>query len=135
MEVLGIAASVIAVVQLTGACLKLSKKWLGPSEFSVSELDMMMADLYAFNGVLRTFQTHLEIHSDDEARILGLNHLTPVLQRCEEALKTIREFMEKTGVMGRHLLAPRFDKKLKLSLQILERAKGLLELAVSADSQ
>lgn len=135
MEVLGIAASVVAVVQLTGACLKLSKKWLGPSEFSTSELDTMIADLYAFNGVLRTFQTHLEIHSDDEPRILGLNHLTPVLHRCEGALTTIQEFMERSGVIGRYLLAPRFDRKLKLSLQILERAKGLLELAVSADSR
>ena len=133
MEVLGIAASVIAVVQLTGACLKLSKKWLGPSEFSTSELNVMMADLYVFNGVLKSFQTHLEVHSDDETRILGLNHLTPVLHRCEEALKRIRDFMEESGVIGRHLLAPRFDRKLKLSLQILERAKGLLELAVSAD--
>ena len=135
MEVLGIAASVIAVVQLTGACLKLSKRWLGPSEFSTSELNTMMADLYTFNGVLQTFQTHVEIYSDDQPRIIGLNHLTPVLLRCEEALKTIRDFMEKGGVIGRHLLAPKFDKKLKLSLQVLERAKGLLEFAVNADSR
>ncbi|KAL2130414.1 hypothetical protein VTI74DRAFT_6503 [Chaetomium olivicolor] len=132
MEALGIAASVIAVVQLTGACLKLSKKWLGPSEFSMSELNMMMVDLYAFNGVLQSFQARLEAHRDDEARILGLNHLSPVLHRCEEALKRIRDFMEKSSSIGRYL-APQFDKKLKLSLQVLERAKGLFELAVSAD--
>ncbi len=135
MEVLGIAASVIAVVQLTGACLKLSKKWLGPSEFTASELNALTADLYTFNGVLRTFQTHLEIHSDDSQRLLSLDHLTPVLQRCEKALESIREFMDKTGVIGRHFMGPRLDRKIKLSLQVLERSKGLLELAVSADQQ
>jgi hypothetical protein len=135
MEALGVAASVIAVVQLTGICLKLSRKWLGPSEFSASELQAMTTDLYAFSGVMRTFQTHLEIYEDDEARLGSLNHLVPVLERCKEALGTIKDFVERGGMLGRHVLAPRFDRKLKLSLKILVSAKELFMLAVHADQQ
>jgi len=49
-EVVGLAASVIALLQLAGSCLKLSKKWVGPSEFGSSELSILRASLYEFNG-------------------------------------------------------------------------------------
>lgn len=67
MDGLSLAASVIAVIQLAGSCLKLSRRWIGPSEFSSSNLATMTTALYEFNGAMKTFQTHLEIHEDDEA--------------------------------------------------------------------
>jgi len=72
MDGLSLAASVIAVIQLAGSCLKVSRKWIGPSEFSSSDLATMTTVLYEFNGAMKTFQTHLEIHEDDEARLSSL---------------------------------------------------------------
>ena len=135
MESIGLVASVIAVAQLTGACLKLSRKWLGPSEFTTTELRSITADLYAFNGILRTFQTHIEICEEDEARLVSLQHLEPVLDSCNEALGAIKAFSEKTGYIGKHMIAPRFDRKVKLSLEVLRRAKDVFVLAVQADHQ
>ena len=95
----------------------------------------MTTALYAFNGGVKTFQTHLEIHEDDEARLVSLNYLVPVLEHCKDALSVIKDFMEGSGFIGKHLIAPKFDRKLKLSLKVLDGAKEVFILAVQADQQ
>jgi hypothetical protein len=135
MDPLSITASVIAIIQLAGSCLKLSRQWLGPSEFGSPELTSTTTALYAFNGCMKTFQTHLEIHEDDEARLLSLNYLIPVIERCQDALRVIKDFMEGSGFIGKHLIAPKFDRKLKLSLKVLDGAKEVFMLAVQADQR
>jgi hypothetical protein len=135
MDPLSIAASVIAIIQLAGSCLKLSRKWFGPSEFGSLELTSVTTALYGFNGAMKTFQTHLEIHEHDETRLVSLNYLIPVLERCKDALRVMKEFMEGSGFIGKHLIAPQFDRKLKLSLKVLDGAKEVFMLAVQADQQ
>jgi hypothetical protein len=119
MDGLGLAASVIAVIQLTGSCLKLSRKFLGPSEFSSSDLNAMTTALYGFNRVVKSFRTHLEIYKDNEARLSSLEYLTPVLKQCEEALHIIQDFVTEVprycGVFGvtdkrSTVSAPKMDK-------------------------
>jgi len=95
----------------------------------------MTTALYAFNGVMKTFQTHLEIHEDDEARLVSLNYLSPVLERCKDALKVVKGFMEGSGHIGKHMITPQFGRKLKLSLKVLDGAKEVFMLAVQADQQ
>ncbi|KAK4164121.1 ubiquitin-conjugating enzyme E2 4 [Cladorrhinum sp. PSN259] len=133
MDGVSVAASVIAIIQLSTSCLKLSSKWLGPSEFDTSELGRITSSLYAFNGAMKNFQTHLEINEDNEARLKALDQLKPVLQRCEAALNITKEFMERAGFVGRHLLAPRSDRKIKLAIKMLDDAKELFVLAIHHD--
>jgi hypothetical protein len=135
MDGLSIAASVVAVIQLAGSCLKLSRKWVGPSEFGSSDLTTITTALYGFNGVMKTFQTHLEIHEDDEARLNSLDYLKPALKWCKEALDIVKNFMEHTSFIGKHLIGPKFDRKLKPSLKALDGAKDLFILALHADQQ
>jgi hypothetical protein len=130
MDGLSLAASVIAVIQLAGSCLKLSRKWIGSSEFGSSDLATMTTALYEFNGAMKTFQTHLEIHEDDEARVSSLEYLNPALGRCGEALNIIKDFMEGSGFIGKHLIGPKFGRNLKTSLKALNRAKELFMLAL-----
>jgi hypothetical protein len=135
MDGLSLAASVIAVIQLAGSCLKLSRKWIGPSEFGSTDLTVMTTALYGFNGAMKNFQTHLEIHEDGEARLSSLEHLKPALKRCEEALNVIKEFIEGSGFIGKHLIGPKFDRKLKASQKALDGAKELFMLALHGDQQ
>lgn len=135
MDGLSLAASVIAVIQLAGSCLKLSRKFLGPSEFGSSNLANMTAALYGFNGAVKSFQTHLEIYEDDEARLSSLEYLKPVLERCEEALHIINDFVGNSGFIGKHVIGPRFDCKIKTSLKALDGAKELFMLALHADQR
>jgi hypothetical protein len=135
MDRLSLAASVIAVIQLAGSCLKLFRKWIGPSEFGLSDLATMTTALYKFNGAMKTFQTHLEIHKDDEARLSSLEYLNPALGHCREALNIIKDFMEGSGFIGKRLIEPKFDRNLKTLLKALNRAKELFVLALQADQQ
>lgn len=133
MEVVGLTASIIALGQLTSVCLKLSKKFLGRSEHGKDELKALQTHLYSFNGVLRTFETHAEIHEDDEARLESLQYLEPVLDACKDALECIKDFLENTGFVGKYILGPRFDRQLKPILKVLDSAKEVFTLAVHAD--
>jgi len=135
MDSLSLTAGLIAVIQLTGSCLKLSRKFLGPSEFGSSDLNSMTTALYGFNGALKSFQTHLEIYEDDEARLSSLEYVKPVLKQCEEALHIIKDFMGKSSFIGKHVIGPRFDYKLKTSLKALDEAKELFILALRADQR
>ena len=135
MAEIGLAASVIAVLHLTESCLKASRQWLGPSEFRSSDRTAMITALYEFNGALKTFETCLKIHEDNEARLRSLDHLTPTLQRCEEALNILQDFIERSGFVGKYVVGPKFDKKLKASLKALDGAKELFMLALLGDQQ
>ena len=118
MEGLGVAASVIAAVQLTELTLKLAHKHmaLGPSRFDNSELQSISRVLYAFNGMLQTLQTHLRINEEDEARLQTLNHLTEPLSRCKESLELLSGRLENPTFIGIYIVGERFDRKLKKAL-------------------
>ena len=77
---LSLAASVIAIIQLAGSCLKLSRKFLGPSEFGSSDLNLIITTLYGFNRAVKSFQIYLEIYKDNKARLSNLEYLKPVLK-------------------------------------------------------
>jgi hypothetical protein len=68
MDPLSISASIAGLVTLTASCLKLSKKWIGPSEFGTAELKAVEKTLLEFTGAMKTFETFVEIYEDDEAR-------------------------------------------------------------------
>lgn len=134
-EAFGLAASVIALLQLAGSCLKLSKKWVGASEFGSSELSILRASLFEFNGALSNFQTCIEVDGTDDARLTSLQHLKPVLAHCEIALTTIKDFTEGAGFVEKNLRGSKFDRKLKAFLRTLDGAKELFVLALHADQR
>ncbi|KAM7221382.1 hypothetical protein V8F06_003157 [Rhypophila decipiens] len=135
MDGLSAAASVIAVVQLAGSCLKLSEKWLGPSEFSSSDLAAIKTTLHGFFEAINKFEVRLRAHEDEESREGSLEYLPQVLERCKQALDMVQSFMSNRGFIGKHVIASRFDGKLKASLKALEAAKELFMLALHSDNQ
>ncbi|KAF4626279.1 hypothetical protein G7Y89_g11882 [Cudoniella acicularis] len=135
MDPLSLTVNVVALIQLASSCLKLSRKFVGPSEFSSSDLTSIVTALYGFTGAVKTFETHLEIYEDDEARLISLEYLKPALKQCEEALNIIKNFVEKSNFIGKHFIGPKFDRKLKISLKALDGAKELLTLALQADQR
>lgn len=137
MDGLSVAASVIAVVQLTEFTLKIAHKHvgLGPSRFDKTELQSISRALYAFNGMLQTLQTHLRISEEDETRLQTLNHLTEPLSQCKEALRLVSGQLENPTFSGRHIIGERFDRKLKKALLVIDDARKLIELALLSDQQ
>lgn len=135
VSALGLAASIIAVVQLTGSCLKSTQKFLGPSQHSSNDLQTISATLYAFNGSIRNLQTHLEICEEDQARLQALEYLQKPLQDCEDALKVIESRVKNLTFVGQHVVGVRFDSKLKRCLRALDDSGSLLSLALQADQK
>ncbi|KAI9776989.1 MAG: hypothetical protein M1839_009133 [Geoglossum umbratile] len=135
MEGLGIAASVVAIVQLTELALKLAHKHigLGPSRFDNAGLQSISRTLYAFNGVLRNLQTNLRINEADEARLQTLNHLSEPLNQCGEALRLLSDRLENQTFARKHIIGERFDRKLVKALSVIEDARKLVELALLSD--
>lgn len=135
MEVVRLVASVIVIAQLTGACLKLSSKWLGPSSYKPERLHSLNTTLYSFNGTVRNLQTHLEIYEDNQARLDTLQNLQEPLLRCSEALQLLSSRLQSDGFFAQYILCSRFDKKFDLCLRILNDAKELLELSLQSDQR
>jgi hypothetical protein len=135
MEVVGFVASVVALVQLTGACLKVTSKPIGPSSYKPERLRTLSKTLYGFNGTIKNLQTHLEIYEDDQARLETLNYLEEPIARCREALELLIVRTESDGVFTQYILGLRFDKKFDLCLRVLNDAKDLLELALQCDQR
>jgi len=135
VSVISLAASIVAVVQLTGLCLKLSGKLLGPSKHSSKDLQVISANLYSFNGALRNLQTHFEICEEDEGRLMALAELREPLRDCEKALKTVEEHLQGVKSIGKAISGVRFDSKLKTCMSSLEHSRALFNEALQADQK
>jgi hypothetical protein len=135
MEAIGLVASVIAIVQISGACLKLSLKPLGPSSYKPERLQSLSTTLYGFNGNIRNLQTLLEIYEDDQARLDTLNHLQEPLTKCHEALQLLNSRLQSDGFFAQYIMGSKFDKKFELCLRVLNDAKDLLELSLQCDQR
>ena len=72
MEAIGLATSIITVVQLTGSCLKIGSKFLGPSKHNSKHLARISSDLYNLNGSIVNLQMHYILHEEDEVRLTTL---------------------------------------------------------------
>ena len=135
MEAVGVAASIIAIIQLTVACLKLSTRVVGPSAHNSARLRSITTTLYAFNGTINNLKANLEIYEEDQARLETLEHLTEPLARCKEALELLNARMQSNNFFTQYITGSRFDKKLDGCLRILEDARTLLELSLQCDQR
>ncbi|OCT48034.1 hypothetical protein CLCR_04007 [Cladophialophora carrionii] len=133
MDPLSLTGGVIAIVQITGECMKLAK--IGPSKYHLARLKQINTNLYGFYGTINNLQLHLAIHEEDKARLSALDHLQEPLARCLEALKLLKNRFEHDGVFTQYVMGLRFDKKLEDCLRVIADAKSLLELALHCDQR
>lgn len=129
--VLGVAASIIACIQLTGDLLKR----VGPSDHCKAELNRVLKVVSGFSGAYEGLKVHLEFNEKDEARLSMLQHLEEPLQRSKQALDILEERLQNVGFIGQYIIGSTWDKKFKRCLQRLDDAKELFELAMLADQQ
>ncbi len=130
-----VAACIIAVIQLTEVCLKLGKKFFGPSQRNSADLRKLSQSLYSFNGTVRNLQAHYKINGDDKARLDALNHLEKPLKQCEVVLDIVSKRLEHVDFLGQYVVGKSFDRKLQKHLDALEDARDLFELALHSDNQ
>ena len=77
----------------------------------------------------------LKFHADDEDRLQTLAHLGPVVERCQEALQSIKAFMQGSSKFEKMWKGASFDKTLKSAIKAVEESSKLFKLALTVDQQ
>lgn len=134
MEVIGLSASLIAIIQLTGSCIKIGGRFFGPTKHTSEDLKDLRSSLYQFHGTITTLELHYRLHEEDEARLRALSQLDQPLERCQQALKTIKQRLENVNFLEKHFIGSRFDAKLKQAMHDVAQSRPLFETAVLADN-
>ena len=130
-SVLGITASIIACVQLTGALLKK----VGPSDHSKKDLNHVLQILVGFRGAYEGLKLHIEFNEEDEIRLSALQHLHQPLEDCKQTLDTLQKRLKTLKFVGQYIVGRVWDGRLEKCLARLESAKKLLELALHEDQR
>ena len=135
MDPISITGLVIGVGQVTAACLKSSRTYVGPSHHSSKDLQGMSSDLYSFNAAISNLQTHLEIHQEDQVRLDAFEKLKKPLKISEENLNQLRTRLEDATFLKKHLLGIRFDKPLNECLRSLKMSRNLFHDVLQMDQR
>jgi hypothetical protein len=130
-SVLGVAASVISCVQLTGALLKR----VGPSGHSKKNLHHILKVVCGFRGAYDGLKSLLEFNEEDHSRLTALQHLEEPLRDCKRALQVLEDRLKNLNFVGQYMVGVLWDRKVEECLQRLEDGKELLELALHVDHQ
>ena len=130
-SVLGVTASIIACIQLTGELLKR----LGPSEHNKADLNRILQVVSEFNGAYEGFKLCLKYNERDHARLSMLQHLEGPLKDTKEVLEFLESRLQNVRFMGQYIIGSNWDGRFKKQLKRLEDAKALFELAMHADQQ
>lgn len=131
VSILGLTASVIACIQLSGSLLAR----LRPSNHSREELNRILKTLCGFRGALEGLKTHIEFNVDDGERLSAVNHLEAPLTACKEALELVTQRLNAVSFVGKYIVGSVWDGTLRKALQRLDEAKDLLELSMHADQR
>jgi hypothetical protein len=135
MEPLSTSVSIIAILEAVQSCLKILKKYVGPSSMSSDEAETLMKSLYDFYGATSKFQAHLHLQEDDESLSASLEYLGPVVKQSLEAVIMIKGHFRDRGAIAKAFRGAKFDRKLKASLSSLDSATKLFNMAVLSDQQ
>ena len=127
--VLGVTASIIACIELTGKLLKR----VGPSNHNKADLDRILQVVSGFNGAYEGIKLCLQYNEKDHARLSMLQHLKDPLKDTKEVLKSLENRLKNVRIAGQYIVGSHWDGKFKKQLKRLEDAKALFELAMHAD--
>lgn len=138
MDPASVAALVIPVAQVTGACLKASRNLVGPSQYRSKGLQEITADLYSFNTAVENLRKHLE-SCEDQGRLQELSVLREPLETSKASLSLIQARLKDRGfvrnLVRKHMLGAHFDEKLKGCLRSLKRSRNLLNDVLQTDQR
>lgn len=130
ISALGLAASIIAVVQLTQSALTN----VGSSDHNKTDLNRLLGLANGFKGAYESLEYRLN-GEDDESRATLLRHLKEPAKECKMVLKCLQERLEKISFIGQYIVGLHFDKKFKKCIERFREQKELFELMMQVDQQ
>ncbi|CAN9407345.1 unnamed protein product [Alternaria alternata] len=135
MDPMSITGTVLAIVHITGICLKSGNQHLGPSRYTSTTLLSLIQELYCFYGAIQSLKTHLTINEHDTIRLNSLDCLTGPLSDCKLALCLVEKQLKDDTFFKRKLIGKHCDKKLDDAINVLKKGRGLFETILLADQR
>lgn len=136
-DALGIVASVIAVLQLTGKLVSLGYDYIRGAIDASKDIRRLLGELHSLSNVLLILQDHAR--HDKTLRLTALQTLSGQngpLEGCRLELQRLQLKLEpKTGLRGKmkSLVWPLKEKETFQHISRLEGHKNLFNLALTAD--
>lgn len=136
-DVLGVAASVIAVVQLTGALIALGYDYISAVKSASNDLRDLIDELHSLGKVLTILKDHVQTDKSLQyAALQSLNGQNGPIQGCDVELRRLQLKLEpKDGWRGKmnSLKWPLKEKETYQHIVRIERQKNLFNFALNVD--
>ena len=133
-EILGLVASVVALIQLTDGVGKTASKYIHTVKGTQSTLQPLVSKLESLTDILVAVQSQLEMKPCDSPKSLALQHLKQPLEVCQAIMMRIEARLSGIKVVGGFVVGSILDRSTTKYLSGLDDLTDLLRLALATDS-
>ena len=133
-EILGVVASVAALIELTDMVMKTATKYVNTAKGAQYKLLPLISNIQSLADILVTIEKQLQAEASDSPNSLALQHLGQPLDICQDILEAIKARLDNVKVVGGYVLGPLLDKKTTVCLKHLDELMPILRLALATDS-
>jgi hypothetical protein len=131
VSALGLAASIIAVIQLTGALMKPATSSLGPSENDGKELKRLLVTMTGFQTAYSNLEQYLKSKPSEGENLANAIELP--IQGCKAVLAELKLRLANMTFVRKHIIGKKWDKGFKLLVKQLEDARQLFDDILQGD--
>lgn len=133
-EILGVAASIVALIQLSEMVNKTASKYMNTVKGTQSSLLPLLSKTESLRGILVALQAQLETRSSDSPNSVALQYLEQPLDVCQNVMKRIEARLNNLTVVSGCVIGTILDKQTTAYLKNLDDLMPILHLALDADS-
>jgi hypothetical protein len=131
VSALGLAASIIAVIQLTGALMKPATSSLGPSENDEKELKRLLVTMTGFQTAYSNLEQYLKSKPSEGENLANAIELP--IQDCKAVLAKLEKRLANMTFVRKHIIGKKWDKGFKRLVKRLEDARQLFDVILQGD--
>jgi len=133
MDPLSLTGTLIAIIQLFGAIIKLGKKHIGPSKHTPALLAAYLQELHVFSHALTNLRAYLDISSLGQITTYTVLYLDRSLENCTAVLNLLQELQSRKSFFKRFLTARQFDNKINGAMDTLRHEQSLFSIMLLVD--
>jgi hypothetical protein len=129
-EAIGIAASLIGIIQLAGLTVSISYSYISGVKRAPQDLRDLTNELQALSNVIVTLKVHTDENSETPGSVLHM--LEKPLETCARELEELLEKLKMKGIIDR-LKWPLREKETAQWVERIERHKIFFIFALNTD--
>jgi hypothetical protein len=127
----GLAASIIAVIQLTGALIKPVTSSLGPSESDQKELERLLTTMKAFQVSYNNLEDFLKANPG-QGGTLAIAIQQPIAE-CKAILAELKLQLSRMTFVRKHIIGKKWDKSFHRLVKRLDDARHVFDIILQGD--